>query len=141
MKALTQRTFYGITATAKANAQAVAVALPLLSAVSFICPGCAQAMINDRLKEYESTLKPLLGTATKEDIVRRYGAPQDRQTAGSLEVWTYHLSYGVRGGAYVATPSQYGGFATTNSYEIYDRLTLMFNSTGYLDSYKVWVQR
>jgi hypothetical protein len=117
------------------------VAAAVLVATSVIATGCLQQQVNDRIKEYQALLDPKIGVATREDMIRQFGAPQDRQTVGSLEVWTYHMSFGSRGGAYISNPSQFGGFASTASREIYDRLTLTFEAHGYLKDWRVWVQR
>ena len=102
---------------------------------------CVQIAVDKRLQEYKAIFEPMLGSATKEDIVRRFGAPQDRQFVGSIEVWTYHRSFGTRGGAYVPPYNQYGTYASTQSHEVYDRITLTFNAAGMLDSWNAYVQR
>jgi hypothetical protein len=103
--------------------------------------GCAQRAANQRVAEYEEMMAPLVNNATREEIVQRFGAPQQRETIGSLEVWTYHMSYGVRGGAYVSPYNQYGTYATARSHEVYDHLTMTFSSSGRLTSWRVYVQR
>jgi len=102
---------------------------------------CAQMAVKNRIKEYKALLNPMVGTATQPDIVRQFGAPQDRQTITSIEVWTYYQSFGTRGGAYVSPYNQYGAYATTQAHEVYDRLTFTFNAAGVLESWRVYVQR
>ena len=113
----------------------------LLVICVLLLAGCAQMAVNNRLKEYQALLDPMIGTATTTDIVRQFGAPRDRQTVGSLEVWTYHQPFGTRGAAYVSPYNQYGTYAATHTHEVYDRLSLTFNATGVLDSWHAYVQR
>lgn len=113
----------------------------LLLCLFALLVACAQIQTQERLKEYQTTLDPLVGQATQEDIVRQFGPPQERKTYGALEIWTYHQSFGMRGGAYVSPYNQYGTYASTRAHEVYDRVTLTFNSAGRLDSWRAYVQR
>ncbi len=86
-------------------------------------------------------LDPMVGTASQEDVVRQFGAPVDRQRVGSLDIWTFHQSFGTRGGAYVTPYNSAGAYATGQAHEVYDRLTLTFGPRGILESWRAYVQR
>jgi len=109
--------------------------------VVLLLASCAQIAADNRVKEYEALLNPMVGTATREDIARQFGAPYDRQSVGSIEIWTYRQSFGARGHAYVSPYNQYGTYGTAHSREVYDNLSFTFNSLGILESWRVYVQR
>ena len=107
-----------------------------------ILSGCAQMQANSRLQEYKEIFNPLIGVATKEQIVQRMGLPTRKQSVGNVEVWEYHQSFGTRGRAYAYSPYNSGSaFATGSSHEVYDRVTLTFDSNGILQNANFYVQR
>jgi hypothetical protein len=125
---------------------------PLAIAV-LLSSGCAQMSAQTALTRYQLALDPITGTATQEDIVRRYGDPQEKRKVGVLEVWTYQISHGYRGVTSISPFAPYDGYGTaygpewgtargtTDSREQYDLLTLRFRKDGALDSWRVYVQR
>jgi hypothetical protein len=118
----------------------LAVIVLALTALGF-SPSCKQMAANNRIETYTEMLAPMVGVATMDDIVLQFGAPVDQQELGTLEVWTYHQSFGTRGGAFISPYNQGGQFASGQSYEVYDRLTFTFEASGVLHSYRVYVQR
>ena len=107
-----------------------------------ILSGCAQMQAHSRLQEYKEAYGPLIGVATKEQIVQSIGLPTRKQIVGNVEVWEYHHSFGARGGAYAYSPYNSGSaFATGSSHEVYDRVTLTFDSNGILQNANFYVQR
>ena len=94
--------------------------------------------VNQRLAEYKETLDPLVGSATREDMVLRFGMPDKKEQLGKIEVWHYQQSFGTRGGAYVPYGSNY---AISRAHEVYDSVTLMFNEEGTLINWRAYVQR
>lgn len=95
--------------------------------------GCAA---KSAIKKYEQSLNPLVGTATKEDMARQFGIPHRKEQIGDSDFWHYHFSYGMKGGAY--SP---GYYAVARTHEVYDDLTLEFDSSGRLRSWRIYVQR
>jgi hypothetical protein len=127
--------------------------LCLLPIVVLVASACAQVSAQATLTKYQLDLNPITGTATQEDILRRYGAPKEKRTVGALEVWTYHIFHG-HSSVIVVSPfvprdsygtaygPEYGTVrGTTQSREQYDLLTLRFRKDGALDSWRVYVQR
>lgn len=108
----------------------------------FILSGCAQMQANSRLEEYKKVYDPLIGVATKESIIQSIGLPTRKQIVGNVEVWEYYQSFGTRGRAYAYSPYNSGSaFATGRSHEVYDRVTLTFDSNGILQNANFYVQR
>ena len=107
--------------------RALVVALALANAVS-----CASSEKNPRLTEYESTLGPRIGQASREDIVEIYGQPQDRQTLGISEVWTYVIVYS-------SSPSLGSTSIPGPPMDMHDELRLTFDSRGILRKWRVRV--
>ena len=108
--------------------------------------GCASMQVNSRLQEYKSKLDPMLGKATKDDIVAMFGMPSRTAQLGNSEAWEYHRSFGVRGGANAYTPNPrnpYGvnTYASGQSHEVYDQLTLTFDQNGVFQNWQAYVQR
>jgi outer membrane protein assembly factor BamE (lipoprotein component of BamABCDE complex) len=117
-----------------------------LFAMVAILTGCAAMFVNSRLREYKTMLDPMLGTATKDDIVARFGMPARTAQLGQGEVWEYRRSFGVRGtgNAYSGNPyNPYGRstFAYGQTHEVYDQLTFTFDRQGVLQNWQAYVQR
>jgi hypothetical protein len=114
---------------------------------SAVLTGCAQMQVNDQLKTYKAMLDPLLGSATREYFLERWGIPFKKDTVGRLEVWEFRRSLGMRGSAHANTtynPYLYGStttYAQGQSREAYDDITLTFNENGVLQSWNACVQR
>ena len=109
---------------------------------SLILSGCRQMQINSRLEEYKNIYDPLVGVATKEQIIQSIGLPTRKQIVGNVEVWEYHQSFGARGSAYAHSPyNSSSAYASGSSYEVYDKVTLTFNSDGVLQNWTAYVQR
>lgn len=104
--------------------------------------GCALRAQQQRSDELRNLLVPLVDKgATHEEIIQKLGAPQKRETFGSLEVWTYHMSYGQRGNFYVSPNDQYGTYGNARSYELFDLITLTFDANGRFKSFRTEVKR
>ncbi len=112
----------------------------LMLLISIPFSGCAQIQANNRAQEYKDLIEPGIGSATKEQVVQLWGLPTRKLNVGDLEVWEYHLSFGTRGGAYTSY-NRYSAASFGRSHEVYDQVTLTFNSSDILIAYKVYVQR
>jgi hypothetical protein len=100
------------------------------------CSGCARIAVNKALKQYEERLGPHIGKSNKDHFIKFWGPPQSTTTVSGGEVCVWRFSYGTRA---VASGSQYVVNAT--AHEMYDKLTMNFNSDGVLQTYRVWCQR
>ena len=124
-----------------------------LAIVVLLSSACAQMSAQTALARYQLALNPLTGTAAQEDIVKRYGPPQEKRRVGTQEVWTYQFSHGYRSVMWMSpfVPYDWNGTAygpewgtargTTFSREQYDLLTLNFRKDGVLDSWRLYAQR
>jgi hypothetical protein len=100
--------------------------------------------------KYETFLNPIIGSGTKEDIIREYGAPHRKEVTDKSEFWLYHFSHGHKR---VVTPPQKNPFADyyenpqlkslfkptpgkVEEYEIYDEIIIEFGKTGKFKSWK-----
>ncbi len=119
----------------------------VLLVVTFSC----NLQTERRLNRYEQQLNPMVGVATKEDVVRQFGIPFQKDQVGQSEFWAYHFSYGtqtktytpnqqVRGtgpGAAISRGlNQLKPRAISNSRESFDDLLLEFDESGILKSWK-----
>ena len=43
---------------------------------ALIVAGCAQMAVDKRLDEFKATLNPMIGHATKEDVLHKFGVPR-----------------------------------------------------------------
>ena len=110
--------------------------------------GCAS--FEPRPSKYEITLNPLVGIGTKNDMIKKYGLPDRKETTEQSEFWSYHFSHGFRK---VVTPPQKNPFAehysnphvkalfkptpgTVKEYEVYEEILLEFDNKGLLKSWK-----
>jgi hypothetical protein len=116
--------------------------------IVLLASACAQFAAQSAVTRYQLDLNSAIGTATREDIAQRYGAPKERHRMGASEVWTYHISHGYS--AVILLPphdpnSNAWGAASARagaqSREQYDLLTLRFRDDGALHAWRVYVQR
>lgn len=98
--------------------------------------GCAQMAVKKSIKHYEEQLNPAIGKTTKDGFIKAWGPPNSTTTVKDGEVCVWHFSYGTRA---VAGGNQY--VATARAHEMYDKLTMIFNDKGMLQSWRVWCQR
>ena len=126
-----------------------------LAIVVLLSSACAQMSASAALTRYQLALNPLTGTATQEEIVKRYGPPLDKRRLGiqGVEVWTYQFSHGYRSVMWMSPFVPYDGYGTaygpewgtargtTFSREQYDLLTLNFRTDGVLASWRLYAQR
>jgi len=125
---------------------------PLMIA-ALLSSSCAQMSASAALTKYQLALNPLTGTATQEDILKRYGPPQEKRRLGTQEVWSYQFSHGYRSVTWISPFAPYDGYGTaygpewgtargtTFSREQYDLLTLNFRTDGVLASWRLYAQR
>lgn len=99
--------------------------------------GCAQIRVQKQLEEYEEQFNPLIGVATKENILLDYGIPTRKESLNDIEVWEYRKTRGVQGGAYFNNQT---GTAFGGGHEVYDKITFTFKSEV-LHRWKAYVQR
>lgn len=108
------------------------------------CNGCAQFAVNRALKQYKEQLDPSIGRTTKDDYVKAWGPPISTTPVSGGEVCVWRLSYGSRmistGSQHLLYSSAYH-FQQQSSHEMYDQLTLTFNSSGVLQTWRVLCQR
>jgi len=110
--------------------------------ILLIFSGCAHLQVNERLTEYKEQLDPLIGVATKDDMLILFGIPQRKSSTDNLEVWEYHQSHGTKGHSQAySNPYGYTTTAYGRSYEVYDKCTLFFDGSGLLKRWKAYVQR
>ena len=112
-------------------------------AVAILCAlfmGCAAMEAQKRLKEYESYFEPLVGKAQQTDIARKLGAPIRKDKIGTTELWYYHIPYKDPKGAQGSKGFE-GGYAVGSESEVFDDLTVEFDSKGYLKSWRGYIQR
>ena len=87
----------------------------------------------------------MIGKSGKEDFVRMWGLPADRQTFGHSEFWLYRKSYGSQGGGQAfynpLAPTFIGPTVSTRTWEAYDEITLEFDKYGFLKYWRLLVQR
>jgi outer membrane protein assembly factor BamE (lipoprotein component of BamABCDE complex) len=102
--------------------------------------GCATLEARRRLQEYGEFFSPLIGTAQRTDIVRKFGEPVRRDRIGDHELWYYHIpvrdSSDSGGSAGVG-----GGYAVGSDVDRYDDLTVEFDAKGLLKSWRGYIQR
>jgi len=104
--------------------------------------GCAHQQANTRVNEYKVMLDPLIGVSSKDDIIVQFGIPQRKSSTDNLEVWEYHKSFGTKGSAQgFSNPYGYNTTAYGRSHEVYDKVTLIFDDSDLLYTWKVYVQR
>ena len=118
----------------------------VLSAV--VAPvGCLrQRQIQYRLDQQKQLLDPMVGVATREDILGQFGIPNKKAHLGNTEVWEYHRSLGtqVSGDIFETAPNLYGtsSFAGERPYETFDQVTFTFSKNdGILKNWHSYVQR
>lgn len=109
----------------------------LLLAVT-IFAGCAHMQVQQRKRELESMLNPLLGKS-KKDVVLVIGVPTRTQRIGDLEVYQYYQSYGARGNVWV-TPNEYLSTAGARTWEAYDKINIYFED-GIMIKWDGYIQR
>ena len=102
--------------------------------------GCAAMEAQKRLKEYEGYFEPLVGKAQTSDITRQFGAPLRKDKIGNTEFWYYHIPYKDPTGAQGSRGFE-GGYAVGSESEVFDDLTIEFDSKGYLKSWRGYIQR
>ena len=100
------------------------------------CVGCAQMAVNKAIKQYKEQLDPSIGKMTKDDYIKAWGPPQSTTAVSDGEVCVWHFSYGTRA---VAGGNQY--FVNARAHEMYDKLTMTFNKSGILQTWRAWCQR
>jgi hypothetical protein len=83
-------------------------------------------------EQYSTRLSPMVGHATKDDVVREYGIPTAKQTFGTTEVWEYRTSKGVQ--------TKGGLLHSAYSREFYEKLTVAFDFAGVLRSWSLETQ-
>jgi outer membrane protein assembly factor BamE (lipoprotein component of BamABCDE complex) len=125
---------YDMTFGKKNNMMVIAAILCVLLA------GCASLEAQKRLKEYEGYFEPLVGKAQATDITRKFGAPIRKDRIGTSEFWYYHLPYRDPKGAQGSKGLE-GGYAVGSESEVYDDLTIEYDSKGYLKSWRGYIQR
>ena len=111
--------------------------LVLVSFLVLLLLGCASIAIQDRLKQIEKTMNPLVGR-TKKDAVLTLGAPTDIKKIEDIEVYIWYFSYGTRatavGNPYY--PSAYG-----KAWEQYDLIRAYFDEKDKMIKWDSYVQR
>ena len=110
------------------------VATVLIGMLAF--GGCAQMAVNRALKKYQEQLDPAIGRMKKHDYIKAWGPPQSTTAVSDGEVCVWHFSYGTRA---VAGGSQY--FVNARAHEMYDKLTMVFDKFGVLDTWRAHCQR
>lgn len=120
------------------------VKIAVVIIIIFIC-GCAETQLLELQEKYQSTLNSMLNKAGKEDFVRMWGLPTDKQIIGRSEFWVYRISYGMRGGGQSFynpfAPSFIGPTVRTRTWEAYDEITLEFDSYDFLKSWRLLLRR
>jgi len=107
-----------------------------------IFPSCAHQQATSRVNEYKEMLDPLIGVASKDDILVQFGIPQRKSNTENLEVWEYLQSFGTRASAQgFSNPYGYNATAYSRSHEVYDKVTLYFDDSDLLHTWKAYVQR
>ena len=102
--------------------------------------GCASLEAQKRLTEYEGYFEPRVGKAQQNDITQRFGAPIRKDRIGKSEFWYYHIPYRDPKGAQGSKGLE-GGYAVGSESEVYDDLTVEFDSKGTLKSWRGYIQR
>lgn len=99
-----------------------------------------------RVALYDKLLGPLI-TDTKDEVLFYLGAPDSSQKLGTQEIWIYHHTFGVEETSTSTINFNRGFFnniiseSNSASHEIYDKITLYFNSSGRMTNYETFVQR
>jgi hypothetical protein len=97
--------------------------------------------VDERLDELRSELNPRVGRSTPEEIAHMWGPPDQRDTIGTSEYWTYQRSYGSRmAGAAVYNPYSHTSTFYGHARERSDRIVLEFQD-GRLLSWRADVRR
>jgi outer membrane protein assembly factor BamE (lipoprotein component of BamABCDE complex) len=109
-------------------------------AILVLLSGCAAMEAQKRLKEYEGIFEPMVGKARPSDVVMRFGEPVRKDRIGSTELWYYHIPYKDPKGAQGSKGLE-GGYAVGSESELFDDLTVEFDSKGYLKSWRGYIQR
>jgi len=119
----------------------IRINIPVVMAIFVLLfAGCASLEAQKRLKEYEGYFEPLVGKAQQADISRRFGAPIRKDRIGNSEFWYYHIPYRDPKGAQGSRGIE-GGYAVGSESEVYDDLTIEYDSKGYLKSWRGYIQR
>lgn len=94
----------------------------------FVCAiiftNCAKYRAQQRVREIEEELNPLMGK-TKEEVVLALGVPTDISYIENLEIFQYYKSYGMRGAA-IVSPGTSVGTVGTKTWEQYDCINVYF---------------
>ncbi len=98
------------------------------------------------VNQYQEMLDPMVGTATKESFASSWGLPDRKESVGDLEIWMYRRSLGMKTNATINTQQssryhQYPNYSSSNTYEMYDEITLTFGSNGILKTWSCNVRR
>ena len=104
----------------------------------------ARHSLNKAIKHYRELLDPAIGRLTKDDYIKAWGPPQSTTAVSDGEVCVWLLSYGSRSIGQGSQPSLYSStyhFHQQSSHEMYDKLTLSFNTGGFLQTWRAYCQR
>lgn len=112
----------------------------IIAVLILLIAGCAAMEAQKRLKEYEGMFEPMIGKAGKADIQRQLGEPLRKDRLGGSELWYYHIPYRDPKGAQGSKGID-GGYAVGSEQEVFDDLTMEFGATGYLKSWRGYIQR
>jgi hypothetical protein len=93
--------------------------------------------------KYKQILDPMLGIATKADIMSRYGEPLRKERVGDNELWYYKKTFDAYKTGYSepadSRASRPG--VSKDSWEIFDELKFEFDKNSILSKWEVNVQR
>ena len=100
--------------------------------------GCAHMQIQQRKRELEAALNPLLGKS-KEMVVLSIGLPVHIDTIGQLEAYQYYRRYGTRSNVWIS-PNEYFIYGGAQSWEAYDKVNVYFKD-GIMIKWDAYIQR